>query len=88
MTPKLTQRSSDVYTTELKCLCRGCPSFKGTRETADNFCAMGKSSIITMEKGCICKTCPITIRTGTENLYCCTRGTKTLDMFEGLRRAL
>jgi hypothetical protein len=70
------------------CTCPRCPTYKGTGETADNFCGQGKSVRITKEKGCICQRCVVSVQAGNKDVYCCTRGTKTLNMLEGLMKGL
>jgi hypothetical protein len=70
------------------CACPRCPTYKGTGETRDNFCGTGKSATITNEKGCICDRCIVTVKTGDKHVYCCTRGTPTFDMFEGIMKSL
>jgi hypothetical protein len=56
------------------CICRDCPSYKGTGETQVLFCSVGKSSVIAEERGCTCGGCPVTPQMGLTKLYYCTKG--------------
>jgi hypothetical protein len=58
------------------CICRDCPSYKGTGETQVLFCSLGKSSAITEERGCTCGGCPVTPQMGLTKLYYCTKGSE------------
>jgi hypothetical protein len=58
------------------CICRDCPSYKGTGETQVLFCEVGKSSAITEERGCTCGMCPVTPQMGLTKLYYCTKGSE------------
>lgn len=56
------------------CICGKCPSYIGTGEKKQLFCAAGKSEIIKEEISCICMKCPVTEKIGLKWYYYCTRG--------------
>ena len=56
------------------CICKNCPSYRGTGETELLFCGIGKSKIIGKEMGCSCGLCPVVTHIGLTRLYYCTRG--------------
>jgi hypothetical protein len=58
------------------CTCAGCPSIKGTGETALLFCYTGKSRKIKNQKGCICGGCPVKKQRGLKQVYYCLWGTE------------
>jgi hypothetical protein len=70
---------------DLTCVCSGCPTYKGTGEDRENFCAINVRSMkITKEKGCICKSCPVAVQAGSRDEYCCIKATRTQKMFDTL----
>jgi hypothetical protein len=72
-----------------RCDCPKCPTYKGTGEDGNNFCAIGQTStMIAEKKGCICKTCPIAVKAGAKDDYCCMTLTRTHQMFDNLMGAL
>jgi hypothetical protein len=58
------------------CICGGCPSYKGTGETALMFCVTRKSRKIAKEKGCVCDRCPVTKQMSLKHDYYCTLGSE------------
>lgn len=70
------QKSLDMKKLTSMCTCGGCPSYKGTGETALLFCYTTKSKKIRKEKGCVCGGCPVTKQMGLKYMYYCTRGTE------------
>jgi len=76
-------KSADKAKTDMMrsiCNCVGCPSYKGTGETALLFCLVDKSTKIKKEKGCICGGCPVTKEMKLTHTYYCTRGTEKEQM--------
>jgi hypothetical protein len=67
-------RIQQIEQSKTMCICKECPSYKDTGESALLFCGTGKSSIITDENGCTCGLCPVIAHMGLTRLYYCTRG--------------
>ena len=67
-------RMKQMEQSKSMCICKACPSYRSTGETALLFCGVGKSIIITDEKGCTCGLCPVVAHMGLTGLYYCTRG--------------
>jgi len=74
MTLSETERKARIEDNKKRCICGGCPTYKGTGEKGLLFCAMGKSAVIKKGKGCICAKCPITAQLGLTHLTFCLRG--------------
>ncbi|WXG46955.1 MAG: DUF2769 domain-containing protein [Candidatus Atabeyarchaeum deiterrae] len=67
------------------CDCPRCPTYKGTGEDRENFCAINvRSTKIKNEKGCVCRSCPVAVQAGSRDEYCCIKATRTQQMFDTL----
>jgi hypothetical protein len=70
---------------DFMCDCHGCPTYKGTGEGGENFCAINvRSQKITKQKGCICRSCPVAVQAGSRDEYCCIKATRTQQAFDTL----
>ncbi|MDH5450833.1 MAG: DUF2769 domain-containing protein [Candidatus Bathyarchaeota archaeon] len=70
------ERMKRIELSKSMCICRSCPSYRGTGETELLFCGTGKSTIISKEMGCSCGLCPVVAHMGLTRLYYCTRDTE------------
>ena len=70
------ERKKQLEQSKKMCICKTCPSYRGTGENEVLFCGIGKSSAITKEMGCSCGLCPVVGHMGLTRLYYCTRGSE------------
>ena len=69
-----TERMKWMDLSKSMCICKNCPSYRGTGETELLFCGTEKSTIIGKEMGCSCGLCLVVAHMGLTRLYYCTRG--------------
>ena len=70
------ERMKRIELSKSMCICKNCPSYRGTGETELLFCSTGQSKIIGKEMGCSCGLCSVVTHMGLTRLYYCTRGTE------------